>query len=105
MAVVDDDRLVARSEEAVWDVVVAWMRDGAAGRWRDVVSLIRFQLMYRRDRVVDTVREEDREWMACVKRIGSGWRVWWRKRGGPRRRGGRVRCSNPSCGGFLAAWR
>jgi hypothetical protein len=51
MAVMDDDRLVGRSEEAVWEVVVAWMRDGAAGSWPDVVSWIRFPLIWRRSTV------------------------------------------------------
>ena len=68
--VVDDDRLAARSEEAVWEAVVGWMKCGVEGRLgRGVVGKIRFPLMaeeYLRDRVVDTVREEDREWMVCV---------------------------------------
>ena len=42
----DDDRLVARSEEAVWEAVVGW-RGGTTGKvaWRGVVGKIRFPLM------------------------------------------------------------
>jgi hypothetical protein len=65
--VVDDDRLVARNEEAVWEAVVGWMRGGARGR--GVVSKIRFALMeeeYLRDRVAESVCQEHKEWMAGV---------------------------------------
>ena len=65
--VVDDDRLVARNEEAVWEAVVSWMRGGARGR--GVVSKIRFALMeaeYLRDRVAESVCQEHKEWMAGV---------------------------------------
>ncbi len=82
----DDDRLVARSEEAVWEAVVGW-KDGAAGKvgWRGVVGKIRFPLMgekYLTNQVVGM----------GAGRMGSGWRVWWRRRCGPGRRDGRVRC-------------
>jgi hypothetical protein len=68
--VLDNDRLVARNEEAVWEAVVGWMR-GAAGemRGRGVVGRIRFPLMeeeYLRDRVAESVCEEHQEWMARV---------------------------------------
>ena len=68
--VLDDDRLAARNEEAVWEAVVGWMR-GAAGerRGRGVVGRIRFPLMeeeYLRDRVAESVCEEHQEWMAGV---------------------------------------
>lgn len=71
MMVVDDDRLAARSEEAVWEAVSGWMHSGGAGagRGRGVVSKIRFPLMaeeYLRDRLVDTALEQDKEWMAGV---------------------------------------
>jgi hypothetical protein len=65
--VVDDDRLVARNEEAVWEAVVGWMWGGARGR--GVVSKIRFALMdaeYLRDRVAESVCQEHKEWMAGV---------------------------------------
>jgi hypothetical protein len=41
----DDDRLVARSEEAVWEAVIGW-KCGTAGKvgWRGVVGKIRFPL-------------------------------------------------------------
>ncbi len=66
--VVDDDRLVAIREEAVWEAVVGWMEGGAGvRRGREVVGKIRFPLMaedYLRDRVVEAVRKDDQEWMA-----------------------------------------
>jgi hypothetical protein len=68
----DDDRLVARNEEVVWEAVVGW-RGGTAGKvgWRGVVGKISFPLMgeeYLRNRVVGTrmVGGEDGEWMAGV---------------------------------------
>jgi hypothetical protein len=69
-SVLDDDRLAARNEEAVWEAVVAWKR-GAAGEagWRGVVGKVRFPLMgeeYLGDRVVGRVGGEDGEWMAGV---------------------------------------
>ena len=69
-SVLDDDRLAARNEEAVWEAVVAWKR-GAAGEagWRGVVEKVRFPLMgeeYLGDRVVGMVGGEDGEWMAGV---------------------------------------
>ena len=67
MMVVDDDRLVARNEEAVWEAVVGWMKSG--GRGRLVMGKIRFPLMaeeYFRGRVLDTVPQEDKEWTARV---------------------------------------
>jgi hypothetical protein len=68
--VLDDDRLVASNEETVWEAVTGWMRGVASEvRVRGVVGKIRFPLMaeeYLGDRVADTVREEDREWMARV---------------------------------------
>ena len=69
-SVLDDDRLAARNEEAVWEAVVAWKR-GAAGEagWRGVVGKVRFPLMgeeYLGDRVVGMVGGEDGEWMAGV---------------------------------------
>ena len=68
--VLDDDRLVASSEETVWEAVTGWMRGVASEvRVRGVVGKVRFPLMaeeYLGDRVADTVREEDREWMARV---------------------------------------
>jgi hypothetical protein len=40
MIVVDDDRLVARSKEAVCEAVVGWMKGGAGGRQgRGVVGI------------------------------------------------------------------
>ena len=68
--VVDDDRLVAMREEAVWEAVVGWMEGGAGvGRGREVVGKIRFPLMaedYLRDRLVEAARKDDQEWMAGV---------------------------------------
>jgi hypothetical protein len=66
----DDDLLVARSEEAVWEAVVQW-NGGMAGKvgWRGVVGKIRFPLMgeeYLRNRVAGMVSGEDGEWMAGV---------------------------------------
>jgi hypothetical protein len=66
----DDDRLEARSEEAVWESVVGW-RGGTAGKvgWRGVVGKIRFPLMgeeYLRNRFVGMMGGEDGEWMAGV---------------------------------------
>ncbi len=82
MMVVDDDRLGARNEEAVWEAVVGWI-GGAAGeaRGRGVVGKIRFPLMeedYLRDRVAESVCEEHRQWMARVVlealRAKAAWR-------------------------------
>jgi hypothetical protein len=74
----DDDRLVARSEAAVWEAVVEWKRDtvGKVG-WRGVVGKIRFPLMgeeYLRNRVVGMVgSREDGEWMVdVVAEAGQG---------------------------------
>ena len=74
-SVVDDDRLVSRSEEAVWEAVVEWMRGaarlaGVAG-WRGVVSKVRFPLMgdeYLQSRVLGMVSSpgEETEWMAGI---------------------------------------
>jgi hypothetical protein len=73
MMVVDDDRLIVRNEEVVCEAVSGWMKDGAEGtQGCGVVGTLRFPLMseeYLRNRVADTVREEDK---ACVKRIRSG---------------------------------
>ncbi len=65
----DDDLLVARSEEAVWEAVVEWK--GSAGKvgWRGVAEKVRFPLMgdeYLANRVVGMVGGEDGEWMAGV---------------------------------------
>jgi hypothetical protein len=53
----DDDQLIARSEEAVWEAVVE--RKGCTADqvgWRGVVGKIRFPLMgYLRSRVVGMV--------------------------------------------------
>jgi len=90
-SVLDDDRLAARNEEAVWEAVVAWKR-GAAGEagWRGVVGKVRFPLMgeeYLGDRVVGMVGGEDGEWMAGV--VAEALRAK-----AARREGGRVGCSN-----------
>jgi WD40 repeat protein len=74
---IDNDRLGARSEEAVWEAVVEWMR-GKSGDssplpgWRGVVGMIRFPLM--REEYLENVAEqvagmvggepEDGEWLA-----------------------------------------
>ena len=87
-SVVDDDWLIARNEEVVWEAVVGWMR-GESGKvgWRGVVGKIRFPLM-----------EEDYLGSRVLGMMArSGWRVWWRRRSGPRQRGGRVWPSKPSC--------
>ncbi len=67
---IDDDRLIARSEEAVWEAVVRWMNGvvGVTGR-RDVMGKIRFPLMeadYLGNRIMEMVEGEDGEWMAGV---------------------------------------
>ncbi len=54
-----DGRLVAKSEEAVWEAVVGW-KGGTAGNvgWRGVVGKIRFPLIgeeYLRNRVAGMV--------------------------------------------------
>ena len=70
-SVLDDDRLVASNEEAVWEAVVEWKRGAAGGaEWRGVVGKVRFPLMreeYLRNRVMmGMVGGEDGEWMAGV---------------------------------------
>ena len=69
-SVLDDDRLVARSEEAVWEAVVGW-KEGKECQvgWRGLVGKIRFPLMgekYLTNRVVGMVGRKDGEWMAGV---------------------------------------
>jgi hypothetical protein len=68
--VVDDDGLVSRNEEAVWEAMVGWMRSaGRVVQWRGVAEKIRFPLMkeeYLRNRVAGMVDGEDGEWMARV---------------------------------------
>ena len=68
--VVDDDRLVSRNEEAVWEAVVGWMASaGGAVRWRGLPDKIRFPLLreeYLRGHVAGMVDGEDGEWMARV---------------------------------------
>jgi hypothetical protein len=66
----NDDRLPARSEEAVWEAIVGW-KGGAAGKvgWRGVVVNIRFPSIgkeYLRHQVVGMVGGEDGEWIAGV---------------------------------------
>jgi F-box/WD-40 domain protein 7 len=68
--VLDDDRLVARNEEAVWEAVVGWM-SGSSGATRGPggVGQIRFPLMeeeYLAYRVVRMVGDADGEWIAGV---------------------------------------
>ncbi len=42
----DDDRLEARSEEAVWEAVVRWKRStGDKAGWHGVAGKVRFPLM------------------------------------------------------------
>jgi hypothetical protein len=67
---VDDDRLAASSEEAVWEAVAVWMRGEAreAAR-RGVAGMVRFPLMgeeYLATRVVGMAGGEDAEWAAGV---------------------------------------
>ncbi len=70
MIILDDDRLVAKSEETVWEAVVGWMR-GAEGRrrGRGVAGKVRFPLMgdeYLGGCVLGVLDEQDGEWMAGV---------------------------------------
>ena len=67
----DDDNLVASSEEAVWEAVVEWRRVQAEGQARGLglVGKIRFPLMeegYLRSRVVGMAPAEEAEWMEGV---------------------------------------
>jgi hypothetical protein len=67
----DDDDLVARSEEAVWEAVVGWRRaeDDGQARGRGLVGRIRFPLMeegYLRSRVVGMAPAGEEEWMEGV---------------------------------------
>jgi hypothetical protein len=66
--VVDDNRLVARNEEVVWEAVADWM-SGRVVRGHGVMRKIRFPLMeeeYLASQVVGMVGEADAEWMAGV---------------------------------------
>jgi hypothetical protein len=86
-SVVDDDRLIARNEEAVWEAVVRWMSGamGNVGR-RGVLRKVRFPLMweeYLRRLVVEVLGYDDGVWMAglvaeallakVARREGSGF--------------------------------
>ena len=67
----DDDGLVATSEEAVWEALVGWRRAGQEGQGRGsgLVEKIRFPLMeegYLRSRVVGMSPAEEAEWMEDV---------------------------------------
>ncbi len=67
----DDDRLAARSEEALWESVVGWIRSAAGpgvGGWRSVVGKARFPLM-EEDYLIEL-------WGWWAGRMRSGWRVW-----------------------------
>jgi hypothetical protein len=69
-SVVDEDRLVARNEEAVWEAVLGWIK-GAAGEvgGRGVVGKIRFPLMkeeYLGCHVLGKVGGETGEWIEGV---------------------------------------
>ena len=80
--VLDDDRVVTRSEEAVWEAVAGWMR-GAAGDvgWRGVAGKSRFPLLgeeYLGSHVLGMVGGEDGEWLAGV--VAEALRAkaaWW----------------------------
>jgi hypothetical protein len=70
-ALLDDDDLVVRSEEAVWEAVVGWRRaqDDGQARGRGLVGKIRFPLMeegYLRSRVVGMAPAEEKQWMEGV---------------------------------------
>jgi hypothetical protein len=67
---IDNDRLVARNEETVWEAVVGWTKSAAGGmRRRGVLGKIRFPLMaeeYLACRVEGMVDGEDADWMKSV---------------------------------------
>ncbi len=67
----DDDRLAARSEEALWEAVVGW-KGGTAGKvgWHGVVAKIRFPLMRDKDPV-----SADEGGPPCESSCGDGGRV------------------------------
>ena len=70
MRLMDDDRLVASNEEAVWEAVVAWLAGADNGReWICVAEKIRFPLMreeYLRSHAAGMVDGDCGAWMAGV---------------------------------------
>ena len=87
MKLLDDHLLVARNEEAVWEVVVAWIRaKEALGRW--LVAKIQFLLM-EEEYLLDHTIYRDEPWyivqstkrnlvysrMAKLSRV-AGFQMW-----------------------------